>query len=647
MTTVSVIIVNYNVRDFVLQCLDSIHSSYLKDICLDIWVVDNNSVDGSVSAIKRKYPEVNIIANNKNLGFGKANNQVILESKSDFCLLLNPDTIIEENSIQHCIEVISDDPKLGAVGIKMVDGSGNYLRESKRSLPSLIGALTKLTKIGDIFPKSHFFNSYYTSDLKGDQAEYVEVLCGAFMFCRTEVLQSLGGFDEDFFLYGEDIDLCKRMIDSGWKIRYSPDSNIIHYKGESSKKASLNYLHSFYNSMLIYLKKHHNSSWGKLTNVIVRVGILLLGFIRGLKEYSKLFFHPVVDFILVFLGMGLLKDLWAKLYFGVEDYYDDNVFLYNQTIYAFIWIWNLWFWGWYDGKRKFKSLFYGLVIGSLILLSIYALLPLEFRTSRTLLLIGAMMTFGVVLLTNRLGETFTGLFGDKGTLKKKIIIVGYKENVPKILEQLNNAGVEFQLQGVVAPVHEHIDTYYLNSINHLNELIRRYKTDEIIFIHQDISSSEIIDSMTMNDANVSYKISGGNKQIVGSSDQSSSGEIYDTYSTHHLSRNIYKRLKRSMDIILGIIFIFLFPIFLFNKKTRSLLSNAFTLLIGSKTLVSYNNSLPTENLPIVRDGLIGLSMEVAPKEYLRLIDDNLNHWYSLSYSPFIDLEILKNYIFRK
>lgn len=646
MTTVSIIIVNYNVRDFVLQCLDSVFQSNLSSCNLDVWVVDNNSVDGSVEAISKKFPSVHIIANKENFGFGKANNQVISITESDYCLLLNPDTIIEENTIQHCIMIMQQNERLGALGVKMVDGAGNYLKESKRSLPSLFGSLTKLLKLSDVFPKSKWLNKYYTEDTLGTEFEDVEVLCGAFMFCRTRVLHELKGFDEDFFLYGEDIDLCKRILDAGWKIQYTPETKIIHFKGESSKKTSLSYLHSFYNSMLIYLDKHYNSSMGRLTNFLVKIAVYAFGIVRGLKEYLRILIWPLIDFLVVFFSLGLLKNLWGEFYFGVRGYYDDDIFRVNQSIYSLVWISNLWFWGWYDGKRKFKSLFYGLIIGTLLLLAIYALQPMEYRTSRSLLLMGSVITFLIVILTNKFRNFFSFYLRKPSDKRKNIIIVGYKESIPKLVGQLNKSEIEYTLQGVVSPDINYNDVYYLNSIDKLNDLVRRYKSDEIIFVHQDISSNQIIDLMTISDVEVSYKIAGSSDQILGSQYQSTSGEIYDTYTAHHLSRKIYKRLKRTIDIIVGLMFIVCLPAFIFNYKTRRLAFNAIALILGYKTLITYSSDLPHHNLPSIKPGLIELDPQKAPKEYLRFIDDNINHWYSLTYSPFIDFEILKNYIFR-
>jgi len=230
----SVIIVNYNVKYFLEQALLSVQKA-CRNIEAEVFVVDNNSVDDSVQMVKAKFPKVNLIVNNNNPGFSIANNQAIQKSKGEYVLLLNPDTVVEEDTFIKCLDFMDEHPKAGGLGVKMIDGSGNFLPESKRGFPSPKVAFFKTFGLSSIFPKSKVFNHYHLGYLDKNETNEVEVLAGAFMFLRKSVLDEIGLLDEAFFMYGEDIDLSYRIIQAGYKNYYFADTTIIHYKGESTK----------------------------------------------------------------------------------------------------------------------------------------------------------------------------------------------------------------------------------------------------------------------------------------------------------------------------------------------------------------------------------------------------------------------------
>ena len=250
----SVIIVNYNVKHFLEQCLQSVNKA-IKNIDAEVFVVDNNSVDQSVELVKDKFPFVKLIINKENTGFSVANNQAIRVSKGEYVLLLNPDTIVEEDTLEKCISFMDSKPNAGAIGVKMVDGKGKFLPESKRSLPTPAVAFYKIFGLSSLFPKSKRFGAYHLSYLPEDEVNEADIIAGAYMFMRKEALDKVGLLDETFFMYGEDIDLSYRIIQGGYKNYYFPETRIIHYKGESTKKGSLNYVFLFYKAMIIFAKK--------------------------------------------------------------------------------------------------------------------------------------------------------------------------------------------------------------------------------------------------------------------------------------------------------------------------------------------------------------------------------------------------------
>ncbi|MGD2036109.1 MAG: glycosyltransferase family 2 protein, partial [Bacteroidales bacterium] len=251
----SVIIVNYNVKYFLEQCLHSVFKA-MEGMKGEVIVVDNNSVDGSCQMIREKFKKVQLIENKKNLGFSRANNQGLAISGGRYVLILNPDTIVQEDTFSKCVSFMDKHPDAGGLGVKMIDGRGNFLPESKRSLPTPLVSFFKIFGLSALFPKSRLFGRYHLGFLDNNEVNKVEILPGAFMMIRKAVLQKTGFLDESFFMYGEDIDLSYRILLAGYNNYYFPETTIIHYKGESTKKGSINYVVVFYRAMIIFAKKH-------------------------------------------------------------------------------------------------------------------------------------------------------------------------------------------------------------------------------------------------------------------------------------------------------------------------------------------------------------------------------------------------------
>lgn len=255
MNRVTTVIVNYRLKYFLEQTLLSVREAYTK-IPGHTIVIDNNSGDDSIDFLKERFPDVTFICNTENAGFAKANNQGFAIADTDYILVLNPDTIIGENTLKETVEFMDSHNDCAAIGVKMIDGNGNFLPESKRSFPSIWNSFCKLFGLSAIFPKSRLFARYHMRYLHEDETHKVEVLAGAFMLLRTSVVKETGGFDEDFFMYGEDMDLSYRMASNGRANYYIP-TPIIHYKGECTKTESMNYVKIFYKAMHIFYRKHY------------------------------------------------------------------------------------------------------------------------------------------------------------------------------------------------------------------------------------------------------------------------------------------------------------------------------------------------------------------------------------------------------
>lgn len=292
---ISVIIVSYNVRHYLRQCLDSVFTSIRQSgLEVEAFVVDNNSTDNSVGFIRanfpvEKFPTLHIIANRCNVGFGRANNQALRKSKGRYVLYLNPDTIITERTLRDCYDFAEKQERLGAIGVRMLSATGAFALESRRGLPTPWVAFCKMSGLGHIFPRSRFFGKYYMRYLDEMQPAPIEIVSGAFMFCSRKALDECGAFDEQFFMYGEDIDLSYRFLKAGFSNWYNP-TPILHYKGESTHKGSYKYVHTFYEAMLIFFQKHFPTASFALS-LPVKSAILVQACMALLKQQCQSFMH--------------------------------------------------------------------------------------------------------------------------------------------------------------------------------------------------------------------------------------------------------------------------------------------------------------------------------------------------------------------
>ncbi|MBX3254510.1 MAG: glycosyltransferase family 2 protein [Chitinophagaceae bacterium] len=270
----SVIIVNYNVKYFLEHCLLSVLKAGTH-IAMEVIVVDNHSVDGSRAYLQPAFPQVNFTWLNKNAGFAKACNLGLGQATGEYILFLNPDTIVPEDCFEKCIEFFRSKPGAGALGVRMTDGKGVFLRESKRGFPSLTASFFKFSGMLNLFPRSPFFARYYMGNLPENEMNTVAVLSGACMFIPARVLKITGGFDEAFFMYGEDIDLSYRIQKAGYENYYYPGVTIVHFKGESTVKTSRKHIYTFYNAMCIFVRKHYPRLQSVLYSCLIRLLMLV------------------------------------------------------------------------------------------------------------------------------------------------------------------------------------------------------------------------------------------------------------------------------------------------------------------------------------------------------------------------------------
>jgi GT2 family glycosyltransferase len=640
----SIVIVNYNVKHFIEQCLHSVYSA-LKGIEAEVFVVDNNSVDGSVALIKEKFPQVILIENKVNTGFSKANNQAIRISKGQYVLLLNPDTVVQEDTFTKTIAFMDTHPDAGGLGVKMVDGKGNFLPESKRGLPTPEVAFYKIFGLSKFFPKSKRFGRYHLTYLDKNKTHSIDVLSGAFMLLRAETLAKCGLLDEEYFMYGEDIDLSYRIILSGYKNYYFPETCIIHYKGESTKKSSVNYVLVFYRAMAIFARKHFSQNRAKLFSILINFAIYLrAGASIGWRMVKQIAL-PALDFALIFGGLFAVKEFYEKnvKFISGDGSYIEHLVKWAFLAYSAIWVFSVFLNGGYDKPVKLRKIIQGVVTGMAIILIGYSLLPEAYRFSRAIILLGSASTLLSLLLVRFIFHALKikGFILNED-LRKRIAIVGNADEYERVVSVLKETSVKPAFIGFVS-INEQTDNQ-LGNINQLNEIIEVHQIQEIIFCSKNISSQQIINYMLqLVSVEVDFKIAPPESiSIIGSNSIDTAGDDLYVIDFNSVSKPHNKRKKRIFDMATSLVLLAVLPIVIFvEKKPMHFLANLLLVLVGAKTWVGYEaNADP--RLPSIKKSVLSPHQHIksTDKEYL----NRLNLAYAKDYKTENDLKIiLKNF----
>ena len=632
----SVVIVNYNVVFFLEQCLNSVFAAS-KNLNVQIFVVDNNSVDGSINMLKENFSSVILIENKENVGFSKANNQAIKQVNSPYVLLLNPDTVIEEDTFDKCIDFMNSNTDCGGLGLRMLDGKGNFLPESKRGFPSPSVAFYKIFGLSYLFPKSQKFGRYHLGFLSEFEVNEVDVLSGAFMLLRTVTLEKVGLLDEQFFMYGEDIDLSYRIKLGGYKNYYFPETKIIHYKGESTKKSSVNYVFVFYKAMILFAKKHFSNKNANLFSFAINLAIYMRASLSLIKRFVKKIATPFLNAALTYSALLFLADYWRNAAIQFPEY----VFYISIPLYIFVFILFAWLIGVYDKGIRNHIIWKATIFASIFILVIYALLPKDWQFSRLFILTASLvfvLQHYLVLITQNLLKTHK--IGLPSTPKKHFAIIGDQAEfirVKKILE-LTYPTIESIIGVYIAKNYEEASGSNLQ----LNEIIQIHTINEIIYCAKDVSAKDIIEGMTkIESQDIEFKIAQPNTSyLIGSNSIDNSGDFYAlNFSALSKAENI--RSKRLFDFFFSIILLLLSPILLVIIKFKvKFISNLIRILSGKKSFVGYlNQSDGTKtNLPKIKPGIlepfsVSEELSIDKKEELNLL-------YAKEYSFIFDFEVL-------
>lgn len=567
-----------------------------KNVSTEIFVVDNNSVDGSVQMLKSRFgeTEIQLIENKKNTGFSYANNQAIKIAKGEYILLLNPDTVVEEDTFEKVISFMDSHPDAGGLGVKMLDGRAKFLPESKRGLPTPSVAFYKMIGLSKIFPKSKTFGRYHLGFLDENKTHEVEILAGAFMLLRKTTLDKVGLLDETFFMYGEDIDLSYRIILGGYKNYYFPETRIIHYKGESTKKSSINYVFVFYRAMVIFAEKHFSQNNAKLLSILINIAIYLRAGVAITIQFIKSIALPAFDFALMMVGLLFIKNQYGKNIKFIEGgSYSESLVTIAFTAYILIWMFAIYLSGGYDKPVKLFQILRGVLVGTGIILIGYSLLPEAYRFSRALILLGTVWVL-LSYLVSRLTLHFTGLksFNLNQDKSKRIAIIGKQKEFERVNDLLRQTSINSSFLGFVSADdtgNNHVN--YIGNINQIEEVIEIYKINEVIFCSRDISAQGIIDYMhTLVSADVDFKIAPPESlSIIGSNSIDTAGDLY-IIDVNSISKPKNKRNKRLFDMLSSLLFIAVSPVLiLFQYNKTGFVKNIISVPFNFKSWVGYGN----------------------------------------------------------
>ncbi|MEZ4722760.1 MAG: glycosyltransferase [Flavobacteriales bacterium] len=602
----SIIIVNYNVRHFLENCLNSVIPA-IHSLQAEVMVVDNASTDDSPEMMRSKFPQVEYIYLNENLGFSKGNNMAIKKAKGEYILLLNPDTVVQEDTFTKCVQYMDSNPKVGGLGVHMIDGEGKFLPESKRGLPTPAVAFYKVFGLSSLFPKSKRFAGYHLGYLDEYECHKVDVLSGAFMMMRKSVLDQVGMLDEEYFMYGEDIDLSYRIIKGGYENHYFPETTIIHYKGESTKKGSLNYVFVFYRAMMIFARKHFERSQASLFSLMINSAIYFRASLALIRRVAGKMWQFIVDFIVIYLSFALATSFYED--FGHKDFSPEFISLL-LPIYSFILTSVLNLSGAHDSPFKPNRLLRGWFFGLLMLLAVYALLPEGYRFSRAVLLIGALMALSTGFIWRMIAMILPKSgFQTGDQVAKRRLVIGNEQSLEMVKGIIQDSGLSNEFIAGVS-LSESIPNGFVASYQQLDRAIHEFKAEEII-IDPSVSgytkTISVIESSLI--TGVQSKILNG-AWFIGPNNIIQAHYYRAGNNLNRINMEAVRRNKRIFDVVFAIISLTLSPFLVFIVDQKAgLFKNAFSILTGRKSWIGYDPRGLDRSLPKLKSGPIKPTMD--------------------------------------
>ncbi len=650
MIDLSIIIVNYNVKEFVLNLLESIRKAS-SNLTSEIFVVDNASDDGSVEAIREKYPSVNLIDNTKNVGFGAANNQAMALARGKYFLLINPDTIVREDTFTKMINFFETNPNSGIAGCKVLNPDGSLQLACRRGFPGPWTSFTKVMGLSSLFPKSKLFARYNLTYLDENQTYEVDAVSGAFMMMRKNVYEKIGGFDPQFFMYGEDLDLCYRTQKAGFKVNYVHSTEIIHYKGESTKRSSIDETKVFYDAMHLFVRKHFSTSI--IVESILQMAIVFRKLIAFANVY-KLSIVSIIADLLVFTTAIIVSEkiyLESRIH-GFPAYAKPWVYFVPSLIQIFISLLS----GAYKKNsisvlRMFISLVYGLLF-----LSATTYFFKQFGFSRAVVLITYAVCFTAFLFWRIAFKIIFRVGIGADTRKSRTLIVGSENHVEEVATKLKSSVVKlYQVIGYIGltrrTIGEKIGAYkFLGSTENIKKIIEEERVEKVIFSSDDLPFNQMFSVVSdCQGMNVEFLVVGKEMDyLVGKSSMTMLDDISLLKVNYNVSTLSSRITKRLFDLIAGVLTLFLvYPfIYLFRKFTSR--KGSFTqfvlgvpqVCVGSKSFIGPRTSSYQDGLYVGKVGLTGFwfieNLNQTDTDEMKKMDI----FYARNQNFWLDLEII-------
>jgi len=649
-TLISIIIVNYNVKDLLENCLHSVYSA-VRDLNHEIIVVDNNSDDGSCEMLRQRFTDVSIIENTENLGFAKANNAALGIARGKFLLLLNPDTLVQEDTFTNMISFFENNLDVGMAGCKILNPDGSFELACRRSFPSPWVSFTKLSGLSLIFPNSAFFARYNLTYLSEDETYEVDAISGSFMMLRKHIFDTIGGLDESFFMYGEDLDWCYRIQSAGWKIYYVHTTKIIHYGGESTRRSSIDAQSIFYNAMQLFVRKNLHVSVG--VRLFISLGIRMRLFFSLFSAQLKKVSPVLADAVSVSLAVALAEILRFGGLFTLPRYAYPT--LYIVTIIVVLLSLGI------SGVYKQKDYE---VIRSIIgvLLSLFVLSSLtfffkDFGFSRVLVIIESAICF--LLLPGR--RFFKGIYSSEGRINlvqgRPTLLVGLNEHALAIIALLRKFDTAtYHIVGIIDTNRRNLKQHFegvevIGSTDNIGKIIREYDISDVIFAPDTLSYTEILTIISRTrGCRVHYRIVPKSMEIIvgkAGIDQIAAVPLLDIeYNLLQLSNRIVKRMFDLAFAFAALILIYPFKFILFGKHRNNRLEKNINQLsavvLGKVSLVGYpENSFCNPNgLYLGKPGMTGLIQIRNTTNFTEEERLQLALYYLRNQTLLLDLEIL-------
>ncbi len=645
----SIIIVNYNVKEFLQNLIHSIYKA-AQNISYEIIIVDNASDDGSVEFIKDKFPGIKLISNQKNLGFSKANNIGLAQSKGDYLLLLNPDTIVGEDTFEKMISFFKSNPDAGLAGCKILNPDGTFQLACRRSFPGPWTSFCKVTGLSNLFPGSRLFARYNLTYLDENKTYEVDAISGSFMMFPRKIYEEIGGLDEQFFMYGEDLDFCYRVQKNNKKVYYYHDTQIIHYKGESTRRSSLDETKIFYNAMHLFVKKHLSSSF--LIEIILRVAIGLRELIAFMGRRKLVLLSLIIDFFMFDLSIYLAENFYKHYttWLGFNENHLSFIFIFPAFLYILISsIMKVY-------RRDSLSVLrtFGALVISFFLISSATFFFKQFAYSRAVVIITFILAFIILALWRIILKLFFKVGIDKySTVNKRALIVGVNKPAIQIATKLKSKAQDFHnVVGLIGFSHKEVgnkieDIEIVGSIESIKKIISEKKINEVIFSSEELTYNEMMKIVSScQDENVEFKLIGNNLDfLVGKSSVSILEDIPLFEINYNISNPLLRFIKSLFDYLLALFVLFLiYPfIYLFvkvskkNSDFRKMVLNVPKIFTGRVSFVGPKNINENGNLFLGKQGLTGFwYLENSNQEET----EKLDIYYAKNQNIWLDLEIL-------